>query len=56
MKDILYITQELMDKFGNSIKLLNIQAACHIVLQQYDDALLLLQKALEEVTDNIEIG
>lgn len=52
LNEVLLISQDLMDRFGECPKLYNIQAAGHLLLEQYEEALPVAQKAYEEDTQN----
>ena len=45
LKEAMETLQELTDKFGQTVKLLNAQAACHMQLGNYTDAFQLLRQA-----------
>lgn len=45
LKEAMETLQELVDKFGETVKLLNAQAACHLQLGNYTDAFQLLRQA-----------
>lgn len=52
LNEVLLISQDLMDRFGECSKLYNIQAAGHLLLEQYEEALPVAQKAFEEDPKN----
>lgn len=45
LKDAMEALQEQVDKFGETVKLLNTQAACHMQLGNYTDAFQMLRQA-----------
>ena len=51
LEDALFLIDETKEKFQDSLKLLNLKAACLISLKQYDNAKTLLDKLLNILTN-----
>ncbi|XKL63985.1 hypothetical protein PGB90_006349 [Kerria lacca] len=52
LEDAYYIIQEIIDKYGSSVNLLNCQAVCYIVQGKYEEADSALQEAMEKDNNN----
>jgi len=54
LQEAFYIFQEMLDKYGSTVLLLNCQASCLILQQKYDQAEQLMHDAMEKDSNNPE--
>lgn len=52
MQDAYYIFQEIIDKYGTSVNLLNSQSVCFIGQGKYEEADSALQEAMDKDSNN----
>ena len=52
MQDAYYIVQEIIDKYGSTVSLLNMQAVCYIGQGKYEEADSAILEAMEKDDNN----